>query len=312
MDRTLVAPELRGPMRLARVPGIEHSIGRFVAQAALRLMPGGKVAGVTTERLPAAGPGVRVHRPTDRHAAAALLWIHGGGYVVGRAAQNDRLCGELARAAGIVVVATEYRKAPEHPFPAPLDDCQAAWDWLQQEADALGVDRARVAVGGESAGGGLAAALAQRLHDAGGVRPVAQLLFCPMLDDRTAARRELDATGHPVWDNRANRFGWRSYLGKEPGLPGLPAHAAPARREDLAGLPPAWIGVGDIELFHDEAVDYAERLVAAGVPVELDVVPGAAHGFETWAPDTALARGHTGRASAWLRRMLDGSDVAAG
>jgi acetyl esterase/lipase len=125
-----------------------------------------------------------------------------------------------------------------------------------------------------------------------------------MLDDRTAARRELDAVGHLVWNNRLNRLGWRSYLGAEPGAASLPAYAAAARRADLAGLPPAWLGVGDIDLFCDEVRVYAERLRASGVDATLDVVPGAPHGFEIWAPETPLARAHVSRAHDWLRATL--------
>ena len=137
-------------------------------------------------------------------------------------------------------------RPPEHPYPAALD-AHAAWTWLRGHAAAE-----RIVVGGQSAGGGLAAALVQRLYDEG-ERPRAQWLFCPMLDDRTAARRGLDDAGHRVWDNRLNRFGWRAYLGTEPGAPGVPPYAVPARRDDVAGLPDTWIGVGDIDLFHDEA-----------------------------------------------------------
>jgi acetyl esterase/lipase len=307
MELERVAPELRGPMRRANVSPawLERVWRRRLVRAALSLLPSAKVDRVAIEKLPGPGPGVRVYRPDVVRSPAALFWIHGGGFVIGRAVQNDRLCGETARALGTTVVSVEYRKAPEHPFPAALDDCHAGWAWLQREAASLVVDPSRVAVGGESAGGGLAAALVQRLHDEGGARPVGQLLFCPMLDDRTAARDELDLVAHFVWSNRSNRFGWRSYLGVEPGSSSAPAYAVPARRIDLAGLPPAWIGVGDIDLFHDEDLAYAERLRAAAVPAEVDVVPGAAHGFEVWAADAPLAREHTARAHAWLRQILE-------
>ncbi len=310
MELDRVAPELRGPMRKARVPGIEHRLGRRLISAGLALMPSGKVDGVRLEKRSAAGQRLRVHRPHVVRSSAAFLWIHGGGYVLGRAVLNDRLCGEIARDLGITVVAVEYRKAPDHPFPAALDDCHAAWTWLQHEAASLEIDPARVAIGGESAGGGLAAALAQRLHDERGIQPVGQLLFCPMLDDRTAARRELDAVDHFVWNNRKNRLGWRSYLGVEPGAGTVPPYSVPGRRDDLAGLPPAWIGVSEIELFHGEDIAYAERLRAALVPVDLDVVPDAPHGFESWAPDTSIARQHQARASGWLRGVLEGHDPA--
>lgn len=306
MELERVAPELRGPMRFASVGPLDRGWWRGVFRTGLRLAPSSRVGGVELERGTGAGLGVRIYRPESAHARGAVLWIHGGGLVVGRAAQNDRLCSQLARDAGVTVVSVEYRKAPEHPFPAALDDCHAGWSWLVREAGRLGLDPTRLVVAGESAGGGLAAALVQRLQDERGTQPVGQLLFCPMLDDRTAARRALDGVDHFVWNNRLNRFGWRSYLGLEPGAVSVPPYAVPARRDELAGLPPAWIGVGDIELFHDEDVAYAERLRAAGVPVELDVVPGAPHGFEIWAPDSALARAYVGRALTWLSRLLAG------
>jgi acetyl esterase/lipase len=286
---------------IAAILPIDRRVGRAVIGSLFAVMPDGKVDGVAIEKPPGDGPGVRVYRPSVIWSPAALMWIHGGGFVIGRAVQNDRFCGATARELGMVVVSVEYRKAPKHPFPAALDDCAAGWAWMQGEAAALGIDAARVALGGESAGGGLAASLAQRLHDEAGTRPAAQWLFCPMLDDRTAARQELDTVDHFVWNNRLNRFGWRSYLRGEPGAASLPAYAAAARRADLAGLPPAWIGVGDIDLFCEEDLAYAERLRSAGVEAALDVVPGAPHGFEVWAPDTALARGHVGRAQDWLR-----------
>jgi acetyl esterase/lipase len=307
MELDQVAPELRGPMRMARAPGIEHRLVRRSLRALVALMPATKVEGVALERRRDAGAGVRVYRPAPVRSTGALFWIHGGGLVLGSAVFHDRWLGETARELGITIVSTEYRKAPEHPFPAALDDCHAGWTWVQRASAALRIDPANVVIGGESAGGGLAAALVQRLRDEGGVQPVGQLLFCPMLDDRTAARRELDAVGHFVWNNRQNRFGWRSYLGQEPGAGMVPPYAVPARREDLAGLPPAWIGHTTIELFCDEDAAYAQRLRAAGVPVEEDVVPDAPHGFETWAPDTAIARGHITRANAWLRTVLEGN-----
>ncbi len=310
MELDRVAPELRGRLRMASAGGLDRPWRRRLIRTLLAVLPGSRVQGVSIRRLPGGDRGVRLYRPAVVRANGALLWIHGGGLVIGRAVQNDRLCGEMARELGIVVVSAEYRKAPEDPFPAALDDCHAAWAWLQREAAGLGVEASRVVIGGESAGGGLAAALVQRLHDEGGGQPAAQLLFCPMLDDRTAARRDLDPIDHFVWNNRLNRFGWAAYLELEPGSPVVPPYAVPARRDDLAGLPPAWIGVGDIELFHGEGLAYAERLRAAGVAVELDVVPGAPHGFEVWAPDTGIARQHTARARAWLVRVLDAAAPA--
>nr|WSZ99050.1 alpha/beta hydrolase [Streptomyces sp. NBC_00857] len=250
---------------------------------------------------------MRLYIPAGGGSGAALLWVHGGGYVIDDVVQDDAFCSETARELGIVVVSANYRLASEHPFPAALDDILAAWQWLRESAGLLGVDQERIAVGGSSAGAGLAACLAQRLHDAGGTRPAGQWLFSPMLDDRTAARRELDVVRHRVWDNSANRTGRGAYLGVEPGGPRTPDYAAAARRTDLRGLPPAWISVGDIDLFTDECHSYAERLRDAGVACDFDLVVGAPHGFEAWAPDTRVARGLLKRGRVWLGARLTGT-----
>jgi acetyl esterase/lipase len=288
---------------------MERAWGRRVIRTLLAVMLAARLEGVSIEHPPDAAPSVRVYRPAVLRSPAALFWIHGGGLIIGRAVQDDRLCGLTARELGIVVVSVEYRKAPDHPFPAALDDCLAGWRWLQREAPRLGADPACVALGGESAGGGLAASLAQRLHDTGETPPVAQWLFCPMLDDRTAARKVLDAEDHFVWNNWLNRFGWRSYLSVEPGATSVPAYAVPARREDLRGLPPAWIGVGDIDLFYGEDRGYADRLREAGVDVTLDVVAGAPHGIVAWAPDASITRDHLRRALSWLGRTVEAQET---
>jgi acetyl esterase/lipase len=236
-----------------------------------------------------------------------LLWIHGGGFVIGTASQDNAFCAVTARDLGIVVVAAGYRLAPENPFPAALDDVACAWQWLQHSAEALGADPGRIAIGGQSAGGGLAACLVQRIHDAGGVQPAAQWLFCPMLDDRTAARGELDRVGHFLWNNSLNRTGWSAYLGTGPGGSAPPEYAVAARRTDLRGLPPAWIGVGDIDLFCEEDRDYARRLRDAGVECAFDLVKGAPHGFETFAPKAAVTQRYLQRGRAWLGAQLNGS-----
>jgi len=301
MDLSAVAPDLRRATR--RVPAFDPSrrLVRVVARAVVPLMPAPRGAGVRTTTARAGRVRLRMHRPSGSgRPSGGLLWVHGGGLVLGGAKVDDRHCAETAREVGAVVVSVDYRLAPEHPYPAALDDVHAAWRWLLAHAGDLEVDPGRVVVGGQSAGGGLAASLAQRLLDEGGVQPAGQWLFCPMLDDRTAARGELDAVRHLVWDNAANRYGWTAYLGVPPGGDAVPAYAVPARRRDLRGLPPAWLDCGDLELFHDEIVDYAGRLRAAGVPTALEVVPGAPHGFETWAADTRPAQELLRRARRWL------------
>jgi acetyl esterase/lipase len=231
---------------------------------------------------------VRVYEPDSRDSDAALLWMHGGGLIVGTPAQDDAFCSHVARSLGIPVVSVYYRLAPKDPYPAAIDDCLAAWHWLQAAGDELGVDRERVAIGGASAGGGLAACLAQRILDEGGVQPRAQVLAYPMLDDRTALRRDLDGVGHMVWTNRANRYGWSSYLGSAFGASDIPPYAVAARRESLSGLPPAWIGVGTLDLFLDECRQYAQRLLQDGTPCTLLEVPGAPHGFASLAPEASV------------------------
>jgi acetyl esterase/lipase len=306
MDIERVHPELRAGIR--RIPALPlHWPGVLpVLRFATRLARSRPPAGVAVEDRRVGEACVRIYRPGAAPPRPALLWIHGGGYLFGTARQDDRRCFRYASQLGLVVVSVDYRLAPEHPFPAALDDCLAAWRWLHASATELGVDPARTAVAGESAGGGLAATLAQRLHDLGGVQPAAQVLVCPMLDDRTAARSELDPIKHRVWNNRANRTGWTAYLGQPPGAPTAPEYAVGARRLDLAGLPPAWIGVGDIDLFCDEDRAYAERLGAAGVPCELDVVPMAPHGFESIVPAAPVSRDFERRLEAFLQRHLEG------
>ena len=248
-----------------------------------------------------AGVPVRVYRPLSAASGGALVWLHGGGLIVGRPAMDDGRCVAWARDLGLVVVSVDYRLAPEHPFPAALDDAQAAWSWLHGAAGELGIDPVRVAVGGASAGGGLAACLAQRLREEGDASPAAQLLVYPMLDDRTAARRELDGVGHLVWPNRSNRAGWSAYLAAPPGAPDVPAYAAAARFADLGGLPPARIGVGALDLFLVENRTYAARLAAAGVATELHEVPGAPHGFDALAPHVPLARAFAASQAGFLQ-----------
>ena len=206
-----------------------------------------------------------------------MLWIHGGGYVMGTAAQDDALCRSYADALGIVVASVDYRLAPEVQFPVPLHDCYEGLTWLADRPD---VDATRIAVGGASAGGGLAASLALLARDRGEVPLAFQLLTYPMLDDRTACLKGIDERNFRLWNNKSNQFGWQSYTGTSPGSPGITALASPARSEDLSGLPPAWIGVGTLDLFHDEDVTYAGRLKESGVDCDLEVVPGAFHGFD--------------------------------
>jgi acetyl esterase/lipase len=243
------------------------------------------------------GVGVRLFRPARATGMGpALLWIHGGGYVIGSAAQDDVLCRLFARELGATVASVDYRLAPEHPYPAPLEDCYSALTWL---ARLPSVDPARVAIGGASAGGGLAGALALLARDRAEVPLAAQLLVYPMLDDRTMDRDDLDHPGHRLWNQSSNKFGWACYLGDAD-----PDVAVPARREDLRGLPPAWMGVGTLDLFHDEDLTYAERLRAAGVPCQVEVVSGAFHGFDGIVPKAKVSQSFFNSQCAVLREAF--------
>lgn len=263
-----------------------------------------KLEGVRLEVLNENQPPLRVYHPEIKKTNGALLWIHGGGYIIGSAGLDDRFCALTARELGMIVVSVDYRLAPDFAFPVPLEDCFAAWNWLQQSAGSLGVDPKKIIAGGGSAGGALAACLVQRVHDAGGNKALGQWLFCPMIDDRTALRRDLTGLKHPVWNNSQNALAWRFYLNAEPGEENLPRYSVPARREDLRGLPPAWIGVGDVDLFYEEDRKFADRLIAAGVDVEFESVPGGPHGFVAWAFDTEFTQDHIAKAHRWLRRVL--------
>jgi acetyl esterase/lipase len=252
------------------------------------------------------GDGVLV-TVTRRGATAAapqpcVLSIHGGGYVLGEHTMDDERNRAWVTGLGCVTAAVRYRLAPEHPYPAALDDCWAALGWVHEHADELSIDPARTGIAGLSAGGGLAAALALRARERGG-RPIAfQLLDSPMLDDRQATPSSR-ADWLVIWNRTSNQFGWRSYLGGLYGTDHIPDEAAPARATDLGGLPPALVQVGGADGFRDEDIDYATRLSQAGVPTELHVYPGAPHGFTVFAeaPTTLQA---IADASRWLERQF--------
>lgn len=234
-----------------------------------------------------------------------IVFLHGGGFVAGSAQASLRMVQELAKALDCCVVSVDYRLAPEVTYTGSIEDNYAALKWLHASAASLGVDPARLAVMGESAGGGHAALLAITARDRGEVPLIFQSLVYPMLDDRTGSSRPVPPhVGKLIWTAESNRFGWECFLGTAPGGRTVPVGAVPARVGNLAGLPPAWIGVGSIDLFHDEDVDYAQRLNEAGVPTELIVVPGAFHGFDAMPLATKIgARFNAAKLDA-LRRGL--------
>jgi acetyl esterase/lipase len=234
---------------------------------------------------------LRIYHPKSVVAPTpVLIWMHGGGYVMGKPEQDDGACIQFVSELGIIVVSVDYRCAPKYPFPAALEDSYSALTWVASHAQQLGADAARIAIGGNSAGGGLAAAVAQLAHDRREIRPIFQLLVYPMLDDRTVVRTDIDDSNNVTWSHESNRFGWESYLGKAYGAEEVPAYSVPARREDLSGLPPAWIGVGSLDIFHDEAIAYARRLQACDIECEMVVVPGAFHGFDAIDPQIPIVQ----------------------
>jgi acetyl esterase/lipase len=268
-------PELRRVARLlpsavlsARSLWLHRAAGNIIGRVVAKKAPVFATGSVS----------VRLHQPASMEGSLpAMLWIHGGGYVAGTAAGDDSLCRQFADTLGIVVAAVDYRLAPEHRYPVPLHDCYDALTWLAGHAS---VDSTRIAVGGGSAGGGLAAALALLARERAEVPLRLQLLAYPMLDDRTALRTDIDESNIRGWNNKSNAFGWQSYTGYAPGSSEVSELAAPGRCQDFTGLPAAWIGVGTLDLFQDESIAYAKNLQDAGVPCQLDVVKGAFHGFD--------------------------------
>lgn len=307
----LVHPELRDGVAAlrARDPafpgGPDHSV--TPQELAALIHPLRRAWAADTSHVPAIArttPVTRheVRRPDHPHAVPvhivggrsdrprpAILHMHGGGFIVGSAAEYVPVLQAQARALDCVIVSVDYRLAPETPFPGSLEDNYAALKWLYENSEALGVDPQRIAVQGESAGGGHAAMLAIAARDRGEVPVMFQCLTYPMLDDRTGSSRAVPAhLGTCCWTAKYNRMGWSAFLGMPAGSRSVPAGAVPARVADLRGLPPTFIWVGSLDLFVQENLAYADRLSSAGVPVELHLAPGVYHGFDGVAPAACL------------------------
>jgi acetyl esterase/lipase len=249
---------------------------------------------------------VLIYRPRSATGPVGCIFhIHGGGYVVGSVHSMDAPLRHFVHELGCAIVTVDYRSAPETIFPGAIEDCYAALRWLFVEAEALGIDRDRIGVMGESAGGGFAAAFALLVRDRGEYPLAFQHLSCPMLDDRTCVSDNPNPNaGEFIWTRQNNAYGWRSLLGQEPGSPDVSPYASAARATDLAGLSPAFINVGALDLFVDEDIQYAQRLIRSGVPTELHVYPGGFHGFDHM--DSAISRRATADRLAWLRTVLKG------
>ncbi|WP_199558852.1 alpha/beta hydrolase [Paenibacillus antibioticophila] len=272
--------------------------------------PGNIPVNMTVEFIPGpvGAPDVRIIIFTPHNSPAprpVYLQIHGGGMVTGTADMGNVANAALAAEMGCTVVSVDYRLAPENPHPAPIEDCYVALKWVHSHAQELGVDNERIAIGGESAGGGLAASLAVLARDRGEVKIIFQRLVIPMLDDRTCVGASHPYNGEYGWTIQNNYFGWKSLLGHEPGIDGVSPYASAPRATELSGLPPTFISIGAIELFLDECLDYAKRLIHAGVPTELHVYPGVHH-LAYIAPDARFHQAHNKAMNDALRRAFYG------
>jgi acetyl esterase/lipase len=256
---------------------------------------------------PAGAPDVTliICRPEHSSAAVpALYCIHGGGMITGTArdALGDQL--DLAESVGAALVSVEYRLAPETPHPGPVEDCYAGLLWIVENAHAFGIDEEQIVLVGGSAGGGLAAAVALMARDRGGPGLAGQLLMCPMLDDRNDTASAHQMADLPMWNRQANEVGWTALLGAARGGPDVSPYAAPARAEDLSGLPPTFVDVGSTDTFRDEDVTYASRIWLAGGIAELHVWPGGFHGFGGIAPNAGISKAAVAARADWLRRLV--------
>ncbi|MFD9905426.1 alpha/beta hydrolase [Streptomyces sp. NPDC059063] len=264
-------------------------------------------------RVPGPPDGPEVTLVSARPAGAVgplplLYYMHGGGMVMGNAwSVLPGILSEWVHPLELAVISVEYRLAPQTRYPGPLEDCYAGLVWAAGHAADLGIDADRIIIGGKSAGGGLAAALALLARDRGGPGALGQLLLCPLLDDRnnTFSGEQMSGTG--LWDRTSNATVWQALLGDRYGAEDVPPYAAPARATDLSGLPPAYIEVGSAEMLRDEDVAYANAIWRAGGQAELHVWPGAYHGFDGIAPKAALSLDARNARTRWLRRLLEQS-----
>ena len=250
---------------------------------------------------------LRIYRPEGNDDyLPALYWIHGGGYIMGDIEQDDMSARQITLAADCVTASVEYRLAPENPFPIPLEDCYTGLKWLFEHAEELKIDTSRIAIGGGSAGGGLAAGLALLVRDRAEMEVCHQFLLYPMIDDRNVLPPDEEHPDALFWTRANNLIGWRSYLGREPGGENVVPYAAPARAVQLIGLPPAYIAVGDIDLFAEEDIEYGRKLITAGVPLEMHVYPGGCHAFDMMNPEADICRHFNDDFRRALRRALHG------
>lgn len=234
---------------------------------------------------------VRLYRPkAEQGELPCLVWIHGGGYVLTTADADDQWCEEIAKKQRCLVISVDWRRAPEHQYPAAHDDCYGTFLWASKNAKSLGIDATRIVVGGASSGGGAAAGVALRARDRGEAELAHQLLIYPMIDDRSITSSSRAVTDPELWNRQNNVIAWQAYLGELYGSDRVPAYAAPTRATELAGLAPATILTAELDLFVDENIEYAQRLMHSGVPTELHSYPAANHGFDRLNPTARVSR----------------------
>jgi acetyl esterase/lipase len=305
--RDLIDPESRIPLEglLQALPGGFNAIPDIVARRAaveqmLALLPVPENTNVTKEDRTVPGPvgepdiAVRIYRPNGTSGPMpGIYYIHGGGMVLGDIAGEDASAARLSEEVGAVVVSVEYRLAPEHPHPSPVEDCYAGLVWTAKNAVELDVDPDRLAIYGGSAGGGLALGCALLARDRGGPALHFMMPIYPMIDDTNTTPSSHEITDIGIWDREGNAEAWAWYLGGKE----ADHYAAPSRAADVSGLPPAFIDVGTVDLFRDEDIAFAQRLMQAGVPCELHITPGSYHASEVFAPEAALSQ------RIWARRV---------
>lgn len=257
---------------------------------------------------------VRIHRPVDQVEILPCFYhIHGGGMIIGSIDTEDVAMAAFVDQVGCVVVSVDYRLAPEHPHPAPVEDCYAGLKWTAEHAAELRIDPERIAVGGESAGGGLSAATVLLARDRGGPKVAFQYLIYPMLDDRNVTPSSKEFAGSwPGWPREMNLLGWKALLGEAAGGTDVSPYAAPTRAQDLSNLPPAYVDCGNLEVFRDEDIEYARRLMQAGVPVEFHCWPGVFHAWELAAPAADVTQRAFAARYGALKRALHPGTAAAG
>src|SRR4051794_32460936 len=298
--RELIDPEVRVPLDglLEVMPGGFNAIPDIVQRRATveAMLAGIEVPdnpNVTKEDRTVPGPegepdiSVRIYRPLNAQGALpGVYFIHGGGMILGNVQGEDPVATLICDQVGAIVVSVEYRLSPEHPHPAPVEDCYAGLVWMAKNAGELGFDGNRLGIYGGSAGGGLAIATALLARDRGGPAIKFMMPIYPMIDDTNTTASSHEITDIGIWDREGNIQAWAWYLGGKP----ADQYAAPTRAADLSGLPPAFIDVGTVDLFRDEDISFAQRLMQAGVPVEMHVHPGSYHASETFAADAPLSQ----------------------